>query len=64
MVEAIAEERAHRASARLATHVVDVARSILDSCDSGSAVVVGSTAERPDAAPVVVVHRPGEQARR
>ena len=34
------EERAHRATARLATHVVDVAQSILDSCDRGSAVVV------------------------
>jgi predicted dehydrogenase len=65
MVEAIADERAPRASARLATHVVDVARSILDSCDTGTAVVVGSTAERPAAAPVAVVRRPGgQQARR
>jgi len=64
MVEAIAEERAHRASACLATHVVDVARSILDSCDTGSAVVVGSTSERPAAAPVAVVPRRGERARR
>ena len=30
MVEAIAEERAHRTTAQLATHVVDVARSILE----------------------------------
>ena len=54
MVEALAEERSHRATARLAAHVVDVARSILDSCESGSAVVVGSTVERPDALPMDV----------
>ncbi len=63
MVEAIAEGRPHRASAALATHVVDVARSILDSCDTGSAVAIGTTAERPDAAPVVLAQRAGERAR-
>ena len=35
MVEVIAEERAHRTTAQLATHVVDVARSILEACDTG-----------------------------
>lgn len=52
MLEAITEERPHRAAARMAAHVVDVARSILGSCASGSSVTVASTAERPDAMPV------------
>ena len=60
MVEAIAEERAHRTTAQLATHVVDVARSILEACDTGSAIVIRSTAERPDAMPVDDVRRAGE----
>jgi len=63
MVEAIAEERPHRTSAALATHVVDVARSILDSCDTGSAVVIGTTTARPEAAPVVLARPAGERAR-
>ena len=62
MVEAIAEGRPHRATARLATHVVDVARSILASCDSGSAAVIASTTERPDALPVEVARRADEAA--
>ena len=62
MVEAIAEGRPHRASAQLATHVVDVARSILASCESGSAVAIASTAERPDALPVVAARRADEAA--
>jgi predicted dehydrogenase len=63
MVGAIVEGRAHRATAGLATHVVDVARSILDSCDSGSAVVIESTAERPDALPVAVARRASDGIR-
>jgi predicted dehydrogenase len=62
MIEAIAEERPHRATARMAAHVVDVARSILDSCENGSAVAVASTAERPDALPVDVASQTGEAA--
>jgi predicted dehydrogenase len=62
MVEAIAEGRPHRASAQLANHVVDVARSILASCESGSAVAVASTAERPDALPVGVARHTDESA--
>ena len=62
MVEAIAEGRPHRATARLATHVVDVARSILASCESGSALAVASTAERPDALPVDFARRADEAA--
>ena len=54
----------HRATASLATHVVDVAQSILDSCDSGSAVVVESTAERPDALPVAVARHASDGTRR
>jgi predicted dehydrogenase len=64
MVESIGKGRAHRATAGLATHVVDVARSILDSCDSGSAIVIESTAERPDALPVVVARRARAGSRR
>ena len=62
MVEAIAEGRPHRATARLATHVVDVARSILASCETSSALAVASTAERPDALPVDVARRADEAA--
>ena len=40
--------------------VVDVARSILEACDTGSATVIRSTAERPDAMPVDDVRRAGE----
>jgi predicted dehydrogenase len=64
MVGAIVEGRAHRATAGLATHVVDVSRSILDSCDSGSAVVIESTAERPDALQVAVARRARDGIRR
>jgi predicted dehydrogenase len=64
MVEAIAEDRAHRATGRLATHVVDVARSILESCDSGSAAIIESTADRPDALPVDVGRRARKILRR
>ena len=63
MVEAIAEGRPHRTSAALATHVVDVARSILDSCDTGSAVVIGTTTARPEPAPVILARPAGERAR-
>ena len=62
MVEAIAEGRPHRANARLATHVVDVARSILASCESSSALAIASTAERPDALAVDVARRADEAA--
>lgn len=64
MVEAIAEDRPHRANADLATHVVDVARSILDACVTGSATMIESTTERPDALPVEVVRSVGEGAQR
>jgi hypothetical protein len=62
MVEAISEGRPHRATARLGTHVVDVARSILEACDKGSAEVIESTTERPAALPVEVVPSAGEGA--
>jgi predicted dehydrogenase len=60
MVQAIAENRAHRTTARLATHVVDVARSILESCDTGTAISITSPAERPEALPVDVGRLAGE----
>ena len=47
MVDAIAAGRPHRASAELGTHVVDVARSILDAAASGRVVAIGSTVEQP-----------------
>ncbi|MEN3284512.1 MAG: hypothetical protein V7607_5652 [Solirubrobacteraceae bacterium] len=52
MVEAIGEGRPHRASGRLAHHVVDVAREILASAAQGTVLPVQSTAERPAAMPV------------
>ena len=63
MVEAIAEDRPHRANAGLATHVVDVARSILDACVTGSSAMIESTTERPDALPVEVVRSAGGRAK-
>jgi hypothetical protein len=62
MIEAIAEDRPHRANAGLATHVVDVARSILDACVTGAATVIESTTERPDPLPVEVVPSAGDGA--
>jgi hypothetical protein len=64
MVESVVEERPHRTTARLASHVVDVARSILEACDTGSAVVIESTTERPDALPVAVLRSAEEGAQR
>ena len=63
MVEAIAEGRPHRATAELAAHVVDVARSILASSENGSAVAVDSTAERPEALPPDVARHAEEATR-
>ena len=47
MVEAIAAGRPHRASADLACHVVDVARTILAAAEAGDTLAVGTTADRP-----------------
>jgi predicted dehydrogenase len=52
MVEAIAEGNDHRATGQLGLHVVDVARSILQSADSGRAIAIGTNAARPAALPV------------
>jgi predicted dehydrogenase len=54
LVEAIAEDRPHRASAQLAHHVVDVARSILIAAAEGRTLDVGTTVERPDPMPVAL----------
>ena len=51
LVEAIARDRPHRASAELAAHVVEVATSILASGERGSAVTIRSDVGRPDALP-------------
>ena len=42
----------HRASGRLALHVIDVARSILAAAESGTTLQVGSTVDRPSPLPV------------
>ncbi len=47
LVEAIAEARPLRASADLACHVVDVARTILAAAEAGDTLAVGTTIERP-----------------
>ena len=47
LVEAIAEGRPHRASADLACHVVDVARTILAAAEAGDTLAVGTTVVRP-----------------
>jgi predicted dehydrogenase len=53
LLEAVEESRAPRASGRLAAHVVDVARSVLQAAAEKRTVEVASRAERPDPLPVV-----------
>jgi predicted dehydrogenase len=48
LVEAIAENRPHRASGELAHHVVDVARTILDAAAAGHTLDVTTSVERPE----------------
>ncbi len=48
LVEAIAAGRPHRASAELACHVVDVARTILASAEAGRSLDISTTADRPE----------------
>jgi predicted dehydrogenase len=52
MAEAIASGGEHRATGQLGLHVVDVARSILQSAEKGRAVAIGTDAARPAPAPV------------
>jgi predicted dehydrogenase len=47
MAEAIAEGRAHRASDRLAHHVVEVARAILEAAATGTTIDLATDVERP-----------------
>jgi predicted dehydrogenase len=47
LAEALAQDRPHRASAELACHVVDVARTILEAARKGRAMRVGTTVARP-----------------
>ena len=51
LVQAIAENRPHRASGELAHHVVDVARSILDAAAAGRTIEVTTSVDRPEAMP-------------
>jgi predicted dehydrogenase len=52
MAEAIVEGGDHRATGQLGLHVVDVARSILQSAAEGRAIAIGTDAARPAALPV------------
>lgn len=58
-VEAIAERRAHRASAQLAHHVVEVARAVLAAAAGGRTLEIGTRVERP--APLPVAAQPQTQ---
>jgi predicted dehydrogenase len=53
LVEAVGERRAPRASGRLAAHIVDVARSVLQAAAERRTVDVASRVERPDPLPVL-----------
>jgi len=53
LVEAVAEGRAPRASGALGSHVVDVARSVLQAAAEGRTVEVSSRAARPEPLPVL-----------
>jgi predicted dehydrogenase len=55
LADAIAHGRQHRASAELACHVVDVARTILAAAKKGKTLAVSTTVERPAVLPVDVV---------
>ncbi|WP_016699854.1 Gfo/Idh/MocA family protein [Actinoalloteichus spitiensis] len=52
LADALAHDREHRASGRLALHVLDVMRSVLTSNETRSGVRVGSTCSRPPALPL------------
>ena len=52
MVEAIDEDRPHRASGRLGLHVVEVARGILQSAGEGRLVEIETSLEKPAPLPV------------
>lgn len=49
MAQAIVEDRPHRCSMELATHVIDVLTSVLKSGEEGRFVDIGTTCERPAA---------------
>jgi predicted dehydrogenase len=51
MVEAIREERPHRASGLLGAHVVEVVRGILQSAAEGRTVEIESRVTQPAAMP-------------
>lgn len=48
----------HRANGDLAYHVLDVMESLLKSADTGTAVTIGSRADRPSAVPLTEVAQP------
>jgi predicted dehydrogenase len=47
MAQAVLENRAHRASGELAFHVLEVMHSILKAAETGSAITIQSSPERP-----------------
>jgi predicted dehydrogenase len=53
LVDAVEEGRTPRASGRLAAHVVDVARSVLQAADERRTVEIATRAERPEPLPVL-----------
>jgi predicted dehydrogenase len=55
LAEAVAEGRAPRASGRLGAHVIDVARSVLQSAAESRTIDVATRAERPEPLPVLRV---------
>jgi predicted dehydrogenase len=63
LVRAIGEGRPHRASGRLAHHVVDVARGILAAAEAGRTLDVETTIERPELlSPELDLSRPATEA--
>jgi predicted dehydrogenase len=53
LIDAVAEDRPHRASASLAYHVLDVMLALMESAECEQAVRVRSSVQRPDAMPGV-----------
>lgn len=62
LAEAIASDRPHRASGRLAHHVVDVARTILAAAAEGRTRDIATNVERPEPMPARTELTPGASA--
>jgi Oxidoreductase family, NAD-binding Rossmann fold len=53
LVQAVADNRPHRASGQLAFHVLEVMQAIVENASSGESTLIGSTCDRP--APIQAV---------